>query len=427
MTVTLEAIADPENLMKAAKRVVGNKGAAGVDHMSVHQLMDYMQANVGSLSASLLSGKYRPQPVKRVWIPKDNGKMRGLGVPTVIDRVVQQAITDVLSLEYEPTFSDRSYGFRPKRSTHMALLKAKELANAGYTWTVETDLAKFFDTVPHQRLIGKLSQRIRDGRVISLIHRIMRAEVSDKGELTPTTMGVPQGGPLSPLLANIYLDELDKVLEGRGHQIVRYADDMMVLCKSRRSAQRTLEGIIKYAEKTMKLTVNKEKSGVFKVNYWKVKFLGHGFHLHQKTKEIVLTMHKKARTKLKAEVKEILKRNRSGSIDEVKANLKTLLKGKMDYFRLTRKASWMKDFDGWMRRRIRQLIWKSWKRPATRFRYLGKLGVKGRNQYLAYTRKGYWRTAASPILNAALSDARLERRGWTFLCSSYKQGTLFQM
>ena len=257
MTVTLEAIADPENLMKAAKRVVRNKGAAGVDRMSVHQLMDYMQANVGSLSASLLSGKYRPQPVKRVWIPKDNGKMRGLGVPTVIDRVVQQAITDVLSLEYEPTFSDRSYGFRPKRSTHMALLKAKELANAGYTWTVETDLAKFFDTVPHQRLIGKLSQRIRDGRVISLIHRIMRAEVSDKGELTPTTMGVPQGGPLSPLLANIYLDELDKVLEGRGHQIVRYADDMMVLCKSSRSAQRTLEGIIKYAEKTMNLTFNK--------------------------------------------------------------------------------------------------------------------------------------------------------------------------
>ena len=202
---------------------------------------------------------------------------------------------------------------------------------------------------------------------------------------------------------------------------------MMVLCKSKRSAQRTLEGIIKYAEKTMKLTVNKEKSGVFKVNYWKVKFLGHGFYLHQKTKEIVLTMHKKARTKLKAEVKEILKRNRSGSIDEVKANLKTLLKGKMDYFRLTREAKWMKDFDGWMRRRIRQLIWKSWKRPATRFRYLGKLGVKGRNQYLAYTRKGYWRTAASPILNAALSDARLERRGWTFLCSSYKQGTLFQM
>ena len=353
MSVTLEAIADPENLMKAAKRVVRNKGAAGVDRMNVHQLMDYMQANVGSLSASLLSGKYRPQPVKRVWIPKDNGKMRGLGVPTVIDRVVQQAITDILSLEYEPTFSDRSYGFRSKRSTHMALLKAKELANAGYTWTVETDLAKFFDTVPHQRLIGKLSQRIQDGRVISLIHRIMRAEVSDKGELTPTTMGVPQGGPLSPLLANIYLDELDKVLEGRGHQIVRYADDMMVLCKSKRSAQRTLEGIIKYAEKTMKLTVNKEKSGVFKVNYWKVKFFGYGFYQHQKTKEIVLVMHKKVRTKLKAEVEEILKRNFSGSIKEVKANLKTLLEGEMDYFRLTREARWMKDFDGWMRGRIK--------------------------------------------------------------------------
>lgn len=424
MTVTLEAIADLENLMKAAESVIKNKGAAGVDRMSVHELRDYMKVNAGSLSAAILSGKYTPQPVKRVWIPKDNGKMRGLGVPTVIDRVVQQAITNVVSMEYEPTFSDRSYGFRPKRSTHMALLKARDLANEGYTWTVETDLAKFFDTVPHQRLIGKLSQRIKDGRVISLIHRIMRADVSDKGELTPTTMGVPQGGPLSPLLANIYLDELDKVLEKRGHQIVRYADDMMVLCKSRRAAERTLEGIIKYAEGTMKLTVNKEKSGVFRVYDSRVKFLGHGFYKDHRKGQIVLVVHAKARAKLKAELKEVLKRNRASSIEDVKAKLRTLLTGKMAYFKLVAYARWMRNLDGWIRRRIRQLIWKSWKNPKTRLKYLIKLGIEGKAIYLAYTRKGYWRTARNPTISQALSNARLEARKWVTLEHFYKQGTL---
>lgn len=295
--ITLEAILSRENLALALKRVEANKGAPGVDGMTTEELRGYIFDHPGELTSAILSGKYRPAPVKRVTIPKpEKGKFRNLGIPTVIDRLVQQAVAQKLSYSYDSTFSMSSFGFRPTRNAHDAIFKVMGEADQGNVWAVDMDLEKFFDTVNHSRLIRKLSERIKDGRVISLITRMLKSGVSVDGKVEKSDVGLMQGGPLSPLLANIYLDELDKELERRGHRFVRYADDLVILCKSKRSAQRTLASVTRFIEGRMKLKVNETKTTVSYIALG-VKFLGHGFY---KTKDgFFPTVHPKSKERLK--------------------------------------------------------------------------------------------------------------------------------
>lgn len=312
--ITLEAILSRENLTLALKRVEANKGAPGVDGMTTEELRKYIFEHPGELTSAILSGEYRPAPVKRVTIPKpEKGKFRNLGIPTVIDRLVQQAVAQKLSYSYDGTFSMSSFGFRPTRNAHDAIFKVMSEADQGYVWAVDMDLEKFFDTDNHSRLIRKLSARIKDGRVISLITRMLKSGVWTQGKVEKTEVGLMQGGPLSPLLANIYLDELDKELEKRGHRFARYADDLVILCKSKRSAKRTLD------------------------------------------------------------MREILSRNKKQSISAVKETLYKKLRGWCEYFKFTKYETRSKATDEWIRRRIRQLLWKTWKRVRTRYAALRKL------------------------------------------------------
>ena len=283
--ITLEAILEPSNLKEALKRVVANRGAPGIDGMEVGQLLDWIRNHPGQLTKAIKEGTYRPSPVKRASIPKEEpGKFRDLGIPTVIDRLVQQATAQVLDWAYDRDFSDRSFGFRRNMRAHHALRVITAEADQGYRWAVDMDLAKFFDTVNHSRLIRKLSLKIKDGRVISLIHKMLRSGVQINGEIKPTEIGLMQGGPLSPLLANIYLDELDKELEKRGHRFARYADDLICICKSRRAAERTLASLTRFVQEKMLLKVNREKSHVAYISSPQTKFLGYGFY-YSRTKE----------------------------------------------------------------------------------------------------------------------------------------------
>ena len=301
----LEQILSPTNMNRAYKKVKSNNGSGGIDKMEVESLKDYLVVHKDELIQSILGGTYRPNPVRRVEIPKENGKMRMLGVPTVIDRVIQQAITQILSPIYEKQFSTNSYGFRPKRSAHQALNKCKDYITDGYKYAVDMDLEKFFDTVNHSKLMEVLSRTVQDGRVISLIHKYLNAGVVVRNKFEETEVGVPQGGPLSPLMSNIMLNELDKELEKRGHRFARYADDMVILCKSERSANRTLTNIIPYIEKKLFLKVNREKTVVAYIS--KIKFLGYSFYRYGK--EGRLRIHPKSIAKMKERIKTLTSRS----------------------------------------------------------------------------------------------------------------------
>ena len=412
--ITLEAILSRENLTLALKRVEANKGAPGVDGMTTEELRKYIFEHPGELTSAILSGKYRPAPVKRVTIPKpEKGKYRNLGIPTVIDRLVQQAVAQKLSYSYDDTFSMSSFGFRPTRSAHDAIFKVMSEADQGYVWAVDMDLEKFFDTVNHSRLIRKLSTRIKDGRVISLITRMLKSGVWTQGKVEKSEVGLMQGGPLSPLLANIYLDELDKELEKRGHRFARYADDLVILCKSKRSAQRTLKSVTRFIEGRMKLKVNETKTTVSHITRG-VKFLGHGFY---KTKDGYFpTVHPKSKERLKNALREILSRNRKQSIPVVKEMLNKKLRGWCEYFKFAKYEMWSKAMDEWIRRRIRQLLWKTWKRVRTRYAALRKLGCSHfRALQWANTRKSYWHIANSWILSTTLNNDFLKNHGWCWL------------
>ena len=371
--ITLERILSPENLLEALKRVEANKGAPGIDGMRTDELRDFICRHPGELTNAVRTGRYRPKPVKRVTIPKaEKGKYRDLGIPTVIDRLVQQAVAQILSVYYDRTFSDASCGFRPGRGAEDAILKCVSRADSGLVWAVDMDLAKFFDTVNHSRLIRKLSTRIEDKRVLSLIHRMLKSGIDTGTEVIHTEVGLMQGGPLSPILANIYLDEFDKELERRGLEHIRYADDVVILCRSKRAAVRVLESTTRFLEQRMLLRVNREKSGVNLITQG-VKFLGYGFHKHPKL-GILPSVHAKSKMRLKEAVKQILGRNLTKSIADVKTELKMKLTGWNAYFRLARYEGWMLITDRWIRRRIRQLLWKRWKHIRTRYRALRKLG-----------------------------------------------------
>lgn len=418
--VTLEAILERNNLNRAYKQVKANKGGPGVDGMSVDDLLDYLRTHAVEIVESVKAGKYNPQPVRRVMIPKEEkGKFRPLGIPTAVDRVIQQAIAQKLSEEYEPIFSTHSHGFRPDRSCKSAIYEALEIANQGYVWVVDLDLSKFFDTVIHSKLLQLLSDKLGDGRVISLIHKILRAPIQEGDKITPCEIGTPQGGPVSPVLANIMLNELDHELERRGHRFVRYADDMIIFCKSRKAAKRTLEHLKPYVERKLFLKLNEQKTKICCITDPELKFLGFGFWASRGG--IKARPHQKSKAKCKQRLKALTSRSRGQSLDEFRRELRAFVLGWVNYFRFSSMKQFVKETDEWLRRRIRQIYWKQWKKTRTKFAALQKLGVsKGKAWEWANTRQSYWHIANSWILATTLTNATLRKLGWTCLGDVYK-------
>jgi len=414
----LEQILSPTNLNQAYKKVKGNKGSGGIDKMEVESLKDYLVRNKEELIQSIMCGTYRPNPVRRVEIPKENGKMRMLGIPTVVDRVVQQAIAQILVPIYEKQFSTSSYGFRPKRSAHQALNKCRDYITEGYKYAVDMDLEKFFDTVNQSKLIEVLSRTVKDGRVISLIHKYLHAGVVVRNKFEETNVGVPQGGPLSPLLSNIMLNELDKELERRGHRFVRYADDLVILCKSKRSAERTLANLLPYIEEKLFLKVNREKTAVAYIR--KIKFLGYSFYVNEKGGR--LRAHPISINKMKERIKTLTSRSNGWGDARRKEELRQYITGWVNYFKLADIKRLLLNVDEWYRRRLRMVIWKQWKRIRTRSRNLLKLGIPKQKAWeYANTRKGYWHTANSPILKRSITTDCLQQAGYIFFSDFYRK------
>lgn len=375
----LEEILDKDNMNRAFKKVKTNKGAGGIDKMEVDGLLQYLKENGRQLLEAIKEGKYRPNPVRRVEIPKEEkGKVRKLGIPTVVDRVVQQAIAQVLTPIFEKQFSDNSFGFRPKRSAHDAIRRCRQNADEGYIYVVDMDLEKYFDTVNQSKLVEVLSRTIKDGRVISLIHKFLRAGVVVRHKFEETEVGVPQGGPLSPLLSNIMLNELDKELERRGHRFVRYADDLMIFCKSRKSANRTLNNILPYIEGKLFLKVNRAKTVI---DYFgNVKFLG--FTFYKRDGKTRVRIHPKSIAKMKLKVKKLTARSNGWGNERRATELRQFIIGWVNYFKIADIKSFLIKVDEWMRRRIRMIYWKQWKRVKTRFTELKRLGIDENDVWL---------------------------------------------
>ena len=414
----LERICSWDNMSEACARVVRNGGAGGVDGMAVSELPDWLEANHEALAGRILAGRYRPKPVRRVEIPKkERGKVRLLGIPTAADRMVQQAVAQQLAPIFEPRFHPDSYGFRPGRSAHDALRAVKRHADAGNVWVASMDLERFFDTVNQSRLVQLLSDALADKRVVSLVHRFLMAGVAVDGVVEPTPEGTPQGGPLSPLLANVLLNELDWELERRGHAFVRYADDFVILKRSRKAAERAMGSVTKYVEGRLFLRVNREKSFVAHISRG-VKYLGYAFY--RRGGELRFRVHPRSLASLRDRVREILSRSNGWSLDYRRHRLRSLVNGWVGYFRLADMRGALRELDSWVRRKIRCVYWKCWKRVGTKFRALVRLGVgRGRAWQWANSRKAYWRVAGSGILDRALSNAKLEELGWTTFYQRY--------
>lgn len=415
----LEKIVSKDNMNKAFKKVKSNKGASGIDGMEVTELKLHLKKHGAALIKQILSGKYKPQAVRRVEIPKEEkGKVRKLGIPTAVDRVIQQAIAQILTPIFEEKFSDNSFGFRPKRSAHDAMKRCKENINEGYKFAVDMDLEKYFDTVNHSKLIEVLSRTIKDGRVIALIHKYLRAGVIVKHTFKATGVGTPQGGPLSPLLSNIMLNELDKELENRGHRFVRYADDLMIFCKSKKAAIRTLMNIYPFIEEKLFLKINEEKTVVSYVG--KVKFLGFTFYIYQNKAR--LRIHPKAINKMRKQIKELTSRSNGWGNDKRRGKLKSYIIGWINYFKIADIKTLLKKADECFRRRLRMIYWKQWKKIKTKFRYLKYLGIESSKAWkYANTRKGYWRIANSPILKRSLNNQKLKDIGYIFFFDYYNK------
>ena len=395
----LELILRKDNLNKAYKQVKRNKGKGGIDGMQVDELLPFLRENQRSLIQKIREGKYKPNPVRRVEIPKETkGEYRQLGIPTVVDRVIQQAIAQELTPIYEEQFSENSFGFRPGRGAHDALRQCQKNVDEGYVYVIDMDLEKFFDTVSQSKLIEVLSRTIKDGRVISLIHKYLNAGVIADGIFERTEVGMPQGGPLSPLLSNVMLNELDKELERRGHRFVRYADDCMILCKSKKSAERTLRNIIPFIEGKLFLKVNRKKTEVAHIS--KVKYLGYTFYRYKG--KCRLRVHAKSVVKMKNKIRELTDRNKGISNKKREKEYQEYVRGWVQYYRLTDMKGLLKRTDEWARRRIRAVYWKQWKKIKTRYRMLKALGMEHwMAKELACSRKGYWRMAQ--VLNQIFS------------------------
>ena len=416
----LERILSRDNLNRAYKRVRANKGAPGIDGMNVEDALPWLRQHRDELLESIRQGKYKPQPVRRKEIPKPDGGVRKLGIPTVIDRIIQQAIAQQLVPIYEPLFSEDSYGYRPNRSAQQAIQKVKWYAEQGYTSAVLVDLSKYFDTLNHELLMNLLRKNIHDKRVIELIKRYLKAGVMENGLLVKTTEGSPQGGPLSPLLANIYLNEYDKEMASRGVPVIRYADDIVVLAKSPRAAQRLLESTQRYLETKLKLKMNVEKSKVISVySIRNFKFLG--FALGKGKNGVYIRAHAKSLKKAKAKLKELTSRSQGRNVRKVMENVKIYIRGWLGYFGIASMKTTMQRWDEWLRCRFRMYIWKQWKIPKTRLRNLMKLGLpEWRAREAVHSGKAYWRTAHHPSVQWAISSKRLAQAGYYSILDRYE-------
>jgi group II intron reverse transcriptase/maturase len=406
----IEEVLSKENLNKAYLQVFRNKGSAGVDGVSVNELKEHLRINGDKIIEDILKRKYKPLPVKRVEIPKDNGKKRLLGIPTVVDRVIQQALAQVLSPIYEEQFSDNSYGFRPKRSCEMAIIKSLEFINDGYDWIVDIDLERFFDTVNHDRLIQIIYRTIDDGDIMSLISKYLKAGVMVQGKLEETKLGTPQGGNLSPLLSNIMLNELDKELESRGLRFVRYADDCNIYVGSEKAANRVMKSITKFIEKKLGLIVNVSKSKVGRPR--DIKFLGFGYYYDAKEKRYEVKPHEVSIQKFKRKLKRLTKRSWSISLDKRLLKLKQLIRGWVNYFRIAKMKTILNKIDSKVRNAIRVVIWKQWKVSIRQIKSLIKLGIdEEQAKGITWCRRGYQYISHSWIIQRAISNKRLEKRG----------------
>jgi group II intron reverse transcriptase/maturase len=404
-TNLMEQVVTLSNLSRACKRVIANKGSAGIDKMTVKELEKWFSKNWQNLQTELLEGRYKIQAVRQVMIPKPKGGERQLGIPTVKDRLVQQAIQQVLSTIYEPTFSPTSYGFRQGRSPHDALDQLSHYISQGKTYIVDIDMAKFFDEVNHDRLLRRLGERIGDGRFLRLIHGYLQSGVLVGGLLEQQTKGTPQGSPLSPLLSNIVLDELDKELSRRGHHYVRYADDIVIALGSQKSAERVEGSVVSFIETTLKLKVNRSKSEIRRPT--ELNYLGHGFLLNGTP-----ILSKSSETRLKDKIRELTKRNRGRSFEQVKIELRMALRGWLNYFYKAQMKTRLEQIDGWLRRRLRCYRLKQCKRAIGMMRFLHKLGIpKTRAWTTATSRKGWWRKSLTPASHEGMNNEWFETEG----------------
>ena len=412
----LEEIADIRNVQKAFRQVTANKGAGGIDGMQTDELRDYLNTNWQTLRTTILEGNYHPQPVKRVEIPKAGGGVRMLGIPTVIDRLLQQAISQWLSPKYEVGFSSNSYGFRPNRNAHQAVLKAQDNLNEGYTWIVELDLEKFFDTVNHDKLMHLLKDKIKDKRTLKLIRAYLSSGIMENGLVSPRREGTPQGSPLSPLLSNIILNELDQTLEERGHRFVRYADDCSIYVRSRKSAHRVIDSITGFLEDELKLRVNRGKSKVSRPTASSL--LGFSFYGGKQGWNIRIAP--KSLKSIKQRIREQTKRNHPIGTNERIAKLESIIRGWVNYFSIAKAKSQMLKLDEAVRIRLRMTIWKQWKKTQARIRNLIKLGIPTNKAYeWSNSRKSYCRIAHSPILSRALNNAYFTKLKYTGFANYY--------
>ena len=403
----MEEVCERENCKRALARVKANKGSGGVDGMSVQQLPGFLKQHWPAIREQLLSGTYEPQPVKRVEIPKPDGGKRELGIPTVLDRFIQQAVMQELQKRWDRTFSDHSYGFRPRRSAHQAVEQAQQYIAEGHRWVVDLDLEKFFDRVNHDKLMARIAERVSDKRLLKLIRAYLRAGVMEGGLVSPVDEGTPQGGPLSPLLSNIVLDELDREVERRGHRFVRYADDSNIYVRSRRAGERVMESMVRFITTKLKLKVNQQKSAVARP--WERKFLGFSFTWNREPRRRIAP---KAVQRLKERVRELTRRTRGVSIERMAEELTQYLRGWIGYFGKCQTPSVLQGLEEWIRRRLRSVIWKQWKRGTVRFAALRKRGVgKDLAAQTAGSAHGPWRLANSPALNFALPNAYFNSLG----------------
>ena len=399
----MEVILKRENLKQALKRVQRNKGAGGVDGMRVEELKPYLKQHWPGLRAQLLSGSYEPQPVRRVGIPKAGGGERKLGIPTALDRFLQQAVLQVVQPEWDQTFSEYSYGFRPERSAHQAIAKAQEHINAGYEVVVDIDLEKFFDRVNHDVLMSRVARRVADKRVLKLIRGYLNSGVLENGLISPTDEGTPQGGPLSPLLSNLLLDELDQELERRGHRFVRYADDCNIYVRSERAGERVMAGTKRFLERRLRLKVNEQKSAVGKPS--ERKFLGYSFTNEAAPRRKIA---KQSVQRFKERVRDLTKRGRN--LQLVVTDLTRYLRGWAGYYSWCETKSQLRELEGWTRRRLRGYIWRQWQRPRRRYWILRHHGVPA-SQAWHVVHFGPWRASRSQALSRALPNVYFAKRG----------------
>jgi RNA-directed DNA polymerase len=411
----LEQILSRENMLKALQRVEANKGAAGIDGVSTEQLRSYIAEHWEEIKEQILKGTYKPNPVRRVEIAKPNGGIRLLGIPTVIDRLIQQAILQVLTPIFDPGFSESSYGFRPNKKAHDAVEQAQKYVQEGYRYVVDIDLEKFFDRVNHDMLMSRIARKVKDKRVLKLIRAYLQSGIMVEGIKIRSEVGTPQGGPLSPLLANILLDDLDKELERRGHRFCRYADDCNIYVQTRRAGERVRGSIQRYLEEKLKLKVNEEKSAVDRP--WRRQFLGFSFTSQRKAR---IRLSPKAIKRMKDKIRQLTNPNESITMEERIKKINQYLMGWIVYYALAETPTPIQELAGWIRRRLRLCLWSQWKRIRTRIRKLRALGLGEEDVFkISNTRKGAWRTTRTPQLHKAMGNAYWLLQGLKDLTGRY--------